>query len=399
VRVVFVSPVGVVGGAERVALDLIAALKAADPAFDLSLVAAAPGPLLEQAEAAGARGVLVPIPDRLARTGDTGLSPRKLAGLAGAAVAGAGYVRRLAAALRGLRPDVVHSNGVKAHLLTAAAKPRAAKLVWHLHDFLAPRPTAGRALGLAARVRRPDAAVAISRAVAADANVVLPRVPVTVVSNGIDTDHYRPGPGDGPALDRLAGLPPAPTGTVRVGLVATYARWKGQDVFLEAAARTADLPVRWFVVGGPVYRTGGSQFSPDELRDLAAKLGVADRVGFVPFQPDPADVYRSLDVVVHASTKPEPFGLTIVEAMACGRAVVVSEAGGAAELFAPGEEAVGVPPGDADGLAAAVRVLAGDPDRRAALGAAARRRAVADHDRRRMGNQVAELYRALTPTS
>ena len=392
-RVAFVSPVGVVGGAERVLLDLISSLKAAEPAFDLALVAAAPGPLLDQAASAGARPVLVEMPDRLARTGDTGLSLGKLAGLAGAAVAGGGYLRRLASALRGLRPDVVHSNGIKAHLLTAAARPRGAKLVWHLHDFLAPRPMAGRVLGAAARVGRPDAAVAISWAVAEDAGRVIPRVPVTVVPNGIDTTRFSPGPGDGPALDRLAGLPP--TDAVRVGLVATYARWKGQDVLLEAAARITDIPTRWYVVGGPVYRTGGSQFSPDELRDSAARLGVADRVGFVPFQPDPVGVYRSLDVVVHASTKPEPFGLTIAEAMACGRAVVVSQAGGAAELFAPGEDAVGVPPGDAAALAAAIRDLAGDPGRRAALGAAARRRAVADHDRGRMGPQAAAVYREL----
>ena len=67
-----------------------------------------------------------------------------------------------------------------------------------------------------------------------------------------------------------------------------------------------------------------------------------DSVGFVPFVEDPVPVYRALDVVLHASTQPEPFGLTVVEAMACGRAVVVSAAGGAAELFTDGVDALGV---------------------------------------------------------
>ena len=49
---------------------------------------------------------------------------------------------------------------------------------------------------------------------------------------------------------------------------------------------------------------------------------------------------RALDVVVHASTQPEPFGLVIAEAMACGRAVVVSSGGGAAEIVTPGEDAL-----------------------------------------------------------
>src|SRR5438270_602078 len=78
-------------------------------------------------------------------------------------------------------------------------------------------------------------------------------------------DRFRP---DGPAadLDAASGLAPAPPGTVRVGLVATFATWKGQDVFLEAAARVpADLPARFYIVGGPLYRTGGSQWTREEL--------------------------------------------------------------------------------------------------------------------------------------
>src|SRR5205085_8086358 len=143
------------------------------------------------------------------------------------------------------------------------------------------------------------------------------------------------------------GLPRAVPGTLRVGLVATYARWKGQEVFLDAAGRLAagrpELPVRFYVVGGPVYQTRGSQFSEGELRRLAAQRGLADRVGFVGFREDTAPVYRALDVVVHASTRPEPFGLTVVEAMACGRPVIVSRAGGAAELFTPGYDGGGGP--------------------------------------------------------
>src|SRR5262249_14978265 len=69
--------------------------------------------------------------------------------------------------------------------------------------------------------------------------------------------------------------------------------------------------------------------------------------GLVPFQEDTAAVYRALDVVVHASTQPEPFGLTIAEAMSCSRPVVVARAGGAAGLFSRGPHALGGPPRDA----------------------------------------------------
>ena len=65
---------------------------------------------------------------------------------------------------------------------------------------------------------------------------------------------------------------------------------------------------------------------------------------------------RALDVVVHASTEPEPFGLVIAEAMACARAVVVSRAGGAAEIIEPGVDALAHAPGDAAELAECIRL-------------------------------------------
>jgi glycosyltransferase involved in cell wall biosynthesis len=82
---------------------------------------------------------------------------------------------------------------------------------------------------------------------------------------------------------------------------------------------------------------------------------------------------RALDVVVHASTSPEPFGLVIAEAMACERPVIVSVAGGAAEIVTLGVDALGHHPGDAEGLAARMTELAIDPALRRRLGSAAGR--------------------------
>ena len=272
-------------------------------------------------------------------------------------------------------------------------------IVWHVQDFLGLRPLAARALR---RARRGViGAIAISEAVARDVARVVPGVPVGVILHAIDVHHYQPGAADGGLLDHLAGLSPASVGTVRVGLVSTYARWKGHEVLLEAAARlfamAPTLPVRFYIVGGPIYLTA-AQYTTHELRQRADGLGLDGRVGFVPFQADPVEVYRALDVMVHASTQPEPFGLTIVEAMACGRAVIVTQAGGAAELFCPGEDAVGVRPGDIAALADALGPLVRDPGLRARLGAAARRTALARFDRTRLGPEALDFYRrVLTP--
>jgi glycosyltransferase involved in cell wall biosynthesis len=183
---------------------------------------------------------------------------------------------------------------------------------------------------------------------------------------------------------------------VRVGLIATYARWKGQDLFIDAAAKLiADHPaaqVRFFIIGGPIYRTSGSQFSLDELRQRVAEKGLARSIGFVPFQKDPAAVYRALDVVVHASTMPEPFGRTIVEAMSCGRAVIVSKAGGAVELFDDEQNALGVTPNDSEALATAMHRLVDNLGLRQRLGQAARAAAIEKFDRARLGADALRVY-------
>ena len=174
---------------------------------------------------------------------------------------------------------------------------------------------------------------------------------------------------------RLAGLSPASAGTVRVGLVATYARWKGHETFVRALAQlAARLPIRGYIVGSPVYRSTAAQVRDEELRALAQSMGVTAHLGFVPFQSDPAAVYRALDIVVHASTSPEPFGLVVAEAMACGRAVVATTLGGVAEVADEDVASLHIA-GDAGDLARAIWRCVNDEGTRASLGATARARA------------------------
>ncbi len=162
---------------------------------------------------------------------------------------------------------------------------------------------------------------------------------------------------------------------------------------LKSGAYTLDVTVAFYIVGGPIYQTHGSQFSEAELRALAVRCGVEGSVGFVGFQEAPAEAFRALNVVVHASTRPEPFGLTIVEAMACGKAVAAVAAGGAAELIQDGRDALALPPGDADALAAAIGHLVNDPALRARLGDEARRTVLARFTRDGLSARFLCLYR------
>jgi glycosyltransferase involved in cell wall biosynthesis len=102
-----------------------------------------------------------------------------------------------------------------------------------------------------------------------------------------------------------------------------------------------------------------------------------------------------LDIFVHASTRREPFGLTIAEALACGRPAVISRGSGAAEQLAEGVDALTLPSGDAEALAAALRTLVEDAGLRERLGQAARRTAVERFSRERYAREILDVYRAL----
>jgi|SRR5688572_7952641 len=401
-RIVFVNPSGSLGGGERSLLDLMHSLRAAAPDMEMHLICLADGPLLGAARETGAIVELVPMPRGLRETGESDEPVGRLKSLLRLARAAA-HARRFAPALRdailAARPDVVHSNGMKSHVLTSLAPPpRGAPLVWHVRDFVADRPLGRRLPKYAAR--RDATVLAVSRAVAEEFRHTNQRV--EVVYNAIDTEHFAPA-GPCAALDELARVAPAPAGVLRVGVVATYARWKGHDLLIEAARfvreREPRLPVRFYVIGGPIYQTRGSQVDEAELRAMGTSRGVADLVSLVPFQADPGPAYRALDVVVHASTRPEPFGRTIVEAMSCGRAVVVSNEGGAAELIRDGHDAIAFRPRDPDALAGAILQLATDQGLRARLGAAARASAVHRFSRARLGPQVLQIYHDLMTRS
>lgn len=399
-KLVYLNPTAILGGAEMCLLDLLASLRRSRPDWRLSVILGDEGPLERAVAELGVPYDVLAMPRSLAAMGDAGPGLNRGGRLALAArgpaagLAAVSYLKELRHVLRSDRFDCVQTNGMKAHVLGAWAAPRGVPVIWHMHDYPSARPVMARLLRWSARSK--VRVVAVSKSVAADvARVLGPRVAVETIYNAIDIARFAPGPGDGPRLDARAGLPTAPDGTVRIGLVSTYAKWKGHDVFLEAAARiTQTIPLRFYVVGGPIYRSVGSQRTLEELRARARALGLdeAGRLGFVGHREEPADVYRALDVVVHASTRPEPFGRVIVEAMACARAVVAAKAGGAAELFEDGVDALGCSPGDPDALAAILVRLAADPALRESLGAAGRRTAVARFDRSRLADRWAGVY-------
>ncbi|HWR13926.1 MAG TPA: glycosyltransferase family 4 protein [Terriglobales bacterium] len=384
-HIAFLNPSGQLGGAELCLLDMLAFLHQSRPEWRLTVILGEPGPLSSRAAALADVQVLR-FPQRVASLGDSGATGRSalFASTLRAAPAAIAYRRKLRATLHGSNPDIIHTNGLKMHLLGAWAKPRNAKLIWHVHDYASSRPIMARLLSRFQS--QADLVIANSESVAQDIRKLLPGKKVVPILNVVDLNEFSP---QGPILP-TPGIAP---GTVKVGLVATMAWWKGHRLFLDALAKLdRRLNVHGFVIGGALYQTASQQQSVNSLKEYANRLGIADRVTFTGFVDNPAAAMRMLDVVVHASTEPEPFGRVIVESMGCGKPVISSGKGGAAEVLRMGEFALTFESGNSASMAGAISRLVQDVNLRSRLGSNGLNAARLRFGRERLATELIPLY-------
>jgi glycosyltransferase involved in cell wall biosynthesis len=298
------------------------------------------------------------------------------------------YVRsvaRLGREFRRERPDVVVGWMTKAHLYAGPAAGLAGvPAIWCQPGMASSRSGLDRAAtAIPAR-----GVVTVSRASGRAQRGLRPRRPLSVVYPGVDLERFDPQRLPPPAEARARlGLPA--DGPI-VGIVARLQRWKGVHVLLEALPqvirRHPDL--HCVVVGG------AHELEPDYesyLRRTVADLGLEERVIFAGRQSEVEIWVEAMDVVVHASAN-EPFGMTIVEAMALGKPVIAAASGGPLEIVHDSVDGLLVPPGDAAGLAAAVNRLLADPELAGRLGTAAQQRAN-EFSSRRFAVRFAEAIR------
>lgn len=200
----------------------------------------------------------------------------------------------------------------------------------------------------------------------------LPDARIRVIHDGIDADAFRARVRT-PAAEVRRALGIAPDGFV-VSLVAHLRRWKGHLLALDAAAR---LPASERARLQLLFVGAAPKEDPHfegELRARAEAIGIAAQVRFLGARDDAPDLIAASDVLLLASTDPEPFGLVLLEAMCVGRPVVASRIGGPAEIVAPGAGLL-FDPRDPATLASALAQLAGDADLRRRIGDAGRERA------------------------
>lgn len=329
---------------------LVARVTAASTRIEPVVILGEHGPLEQVLASAGVRYEVVALDDAV-RDHSAGSGTGALR----KAVSTVRTTRDLGRTLRRLHVAVVTTHSAKAHVYGGLAGRLAGiPVVAHAHDVVA--------------------SVGSSRANTALLRTTLALLPQTVIANSRTTAR---------SLGRLVrrvtvigcptvvpdAVPPRADTEPTIGMVGRLTSWKGQDVVLRAfaAARAAGLDpsTRLRLVGAAHF--GDDEAFERRLHELAAELGIADAVDFRGHRSDVVAEIAACDVVVHASTRPEPFGQVVIEAMALGRPVIAADAGGPAEVVTDGHDGLLVPPGDVEALASAMVRLTADREARARL--------------------------------
>jgi glycosyltransferase involved in cell wall biosynthesis len=277
--------------------------------------------------------------------------------------------------------QVVHAHVARDYPLAALVTGRAnARLVLTRHVLFPLNPIHRLTLRRTARV------IAVSQAVA-DAlrtQAIFPPEIVKVIHNGIDIDRFTSGR---ESIHRKAGKR-------RVGTIGHLAPIKGHDDFIRAAAIVCSKrdDVEFIIAGEDKSRTGENRRS---LEGLIGKLGLKQRIHLFGWIDDIATLLPSFDLFVSPS-RAEPFGLSIVEAMAAGVPVIATASQGAREILEPNQTGRLIPIGDVEAMAKEITELLEDGSERDRL---ARNAQIAARERfslERMVDETEKLYAETT---
>jgi glycosyltransferase involved in cell wall biosynthesis len=293
----------------------------------------------------------------------------------------------LARLIREHRIEIVHAHLARDYPLAALAtmRNRRTKLVITRHVLFPLNRLHALTLSHAARV------IAVSRAVerALLKRKIFPANKITVIHNGID---FRRLDASLQNFDRetFRREMRIPLDALLIGTIGDLKKQKGHEDFLRAAALIAreEPSAHFVIVGADTTREGEYQAS---LERLVKELGLTDRVTFAGWMKETAPLLAALDVYVSASHT-ESFGLSIVEAMAAGLAVVATATEGAQEIIDRQDVGVLVPIGDAEELAQAVRNLLKDANERTRIGKLARASARTRFSLERMVDETEQVY-------
>lgn len=370
-RVLFFDHTAAQSGAEIAMLNLVRYL---DPQKIKAIVVfGADGPVADQMRRYAETHVL-PIPVAVANAKKDSLGIATLFRLR-TSFGGVRYVARLARFIRESQVDAIHTNSLKADLIGGLAAHLAGRpVIWHVRDRVDDDYLPSAAVHGFRLLSRwvPNFVIANSRATLRS---LWPAV--TLERSAGRQPKQSAVVHDGTLWPFPAKCSSAANGIVRIGLIGRISPWKGQHIFLQAAALVSrKFPnARFFIVGGALF--GEAEYE-QKVRQMTEHLGLSEVVTFTGFRSDVENAIAEMDVIVHASITGEPFGQVIIEGMAAGKPVIATNGGGVPEIVEGEKTGILVPMGDPGTMAEAISRLLADPWLATEMGARGRER-VRDH--------------------
>lgn len=389
-RVLFFDHTAAQSGAEIAMLNLVRHLDSRK--VTPVVVFGADGPIVEQMRPFADTHVL-PMPVAVAGAKKDSLGVASLFHLR-ATVGGVAYIWRLAEFIRRNDVDLVHTNSLKADLIGGiAARFSGRPVIWHVRDRIdddyLPLSVV-RTFRLLSRW--------VPHFVIANSGATLRSLSGAPPDSSLSSCVKRRGNSavvhDGTPWPFPATRASARNGLFRIGLIGRISPWKGQHIFLQAAAQVhRSFPnARFFIVGGALF--GEAEYER-QVRSLAESLGISSVVTFTGFRGDVPSVLADMDLIVHASTTGEPFGQVIIEGMAAGKPVIATNGGGVPEIVEDGKTGILVPMGDVQAMVEAIRRVLADPPLAEDMGARGRER-VRDHFTiERKARKVEAVYQSM----
>lgn len=301
--------------------------------------------------------------------------------------------------IRRNRVAILHTNSLKADIYGGLAGIMTGRpVVWHVRDHIDPSYLPGLAVRVFRFLARiiPSYVITNSQSTrnslflgGTRKSVVIPSgidFRDSVIHDGLSASEVWEAEQKRPRLTRH--------NPIRIGIVGRLAPWKGQHLFLEAASlvMASGHRAEFVIIGSAMF---GEDEYEQSLKRQMVSLGIAEYVTFTGFVDDVPAALRTLDILVHASTTPEPFGQVVIEGMLEGLPVVGADGGGVREIIIHKENGWLVPIGDSVALADALIYLIEHPDEASRMAEAARsyvRRKYTIHDSAR---QVELVYEEL----
>ncbi|MFD2672722.1 glycosyltransferase [Marinicrinis sediminis] len=344
------------------------------------VILAEEGPLADRMRSRGIEVRIVPLSEKVRSRGrhQFGLS------LLTSAIALLRYGRKVGSILKEEQVQLVHTNSLKSALYgVIAAKIARVPLVWHIRDQISSpylKPPVAKTIRLLARI-----------------------CPKGIIANSVSTLETLKLPKQRKAKTAVvyscfAGRMDQQTKVARTSrlfhvlLAGRLAEWKGQHVFIEAAALLKEqYAIHFWIAGDALF---GEQAYKRQLEMKIRSHGLTN-VSMLGHVEQMKELMESADLLVHTSITPEPFGQVIVEGMACGLPVVASNAGGPREIVVHGETGLLIEPNQPEILAEAISWMVQNPKPRQLMGERGRERVVQQFTMEQSVHKVNDLYHSL----